>query len=92
MRFNDLRLEAIDARRGMTSARIISSRSGGYGLTPDLPPDRNFDRDNLRTDEEALRFANFSVSEVRELTSQWRRLRTDPLKRNCCLRYGVWHS
>ena len=43
VRFHDLRLEAIDARRGTTSARIISSRSGGNGSTPDLPPDRIFD-------------------------------------------------
>jgi len=43
VRFDDFRLETIDAQVGQTSARIISSRSGGYGLSPDLPPGRNFD-------------------------------------------------
>jgi len=43
VRFDDFRLEALDAAEGQTSARIISSRSGGYGLSPDLPPGRNFD-------------------------------------------------
>ena len=43
VRFDDFRLEAVDAPQVDTSARIISSRSGGYGLSPDLPPGRNFD-------------------------------------------------
>ena len=43
VRFDDFRLEAIDAAQGQVSARILSSRSGGYGLSPDLPPGRNFD-------------------------------------------------
>jgi hypothetical protein len=36
------------------SARIISSRAGGYGLSPDLPPARNFDL------EVSTRFSHFS--------------------------------
>jgi poly(beta-D-mannuronate) lyase len=43
VRFDDFRLEAMGAREVETSARIISSRAGGYGLSPDLPPGRNFD-------------------------------------------------
>ncbi len=43
VRFDDFRLEAMDADEAETSARIISSRAGGYGLSPDLPPGRNFD-------------------------------------------------
>ena len=43
VRFDDFRLEALDAEAAETSARIISSRAGGYGLSPDLPPGRNFD-------------------------------------------------
>jgi poly(beta-D-mannuronate) lyase len=43
VRFDDFRLEALDADEVATSARIISSRAGGYGLSPDLPPGRNFD-------------------------------------------------
>ncbi len=43
VRFDDFRLEAIDTPDTPSSARIISSRSGGFGLSPDLPPGRNFD-------------------------------------------------
>jgi poly(beta-D-mannuronate) lyase len=43
VRFDGFRLEALDADEVETSARIISSRAGGYGLSPDLPPGRNFD-------------------------------------------------
>ena len=43
VRFDDFHLKAIDAPDVETSARIISSRAGGYGLSPDLPPGRNFD-------------------------------------------------
>lgn len=43
VRFDDFRLEALDAPNARARARIISSRSGGYGLSPDLPPGRNFD-------------------------------------------------
>ncbi|MBT8082800.1 MAG: polysaccharide lyase family 7 protein [Gammaproteobacteria bacterium] len=43
VRFDDFRLEALGAEEADTSARIISSRAGGYGLSPDLPPGRNFD-------------------------------------------------
>ena len=42
VRFDDFRLEPIVAQDVATSARIISSRAGGYGLSPDLPPGRNF--------------------------------------------------
>mgnify|MGYP003643658273 CR=1 FL=1 len=43
MRVDDFRLEAMDTPVTTTSARILSSRAGGYGLSPDLPPGRNFD-------------------------------------------------
>lgn len=43
VRFDDFGLEALGAQEVATSARIISSRAGGYGLSPDLPPGRNFD-------------------------------------------------
>ncbi|MEM8682806.1 MAG: polysaccharide lyase family 7 protein [Pseudomonadota bacterium] len=43
VRFDDFRIEVIGAPDVQTSARIISSRAGGYGLSPDLPPGRNFD-------------------------------------------------
>ena len=43
VRFDDFRLEALESENLETSARIISSRAGGYGLSPDLPPGRNFD-------------------------------------------------
>lgn len=43
VRFDNFRLEALDTPDVETSARIISSRAGGYGLSPDLPPGRNFD-------------------------------------------------
>lgn len=43
VRFDDFQLEALAANDVETSARIISSRAGGYGLSPDLPPGRNFD-------------------------------------------------
>lgn len=43
VRFDDFRLEAVDAPDVETSARIIPSSVGGFGLSPDLPPGRNFD-------------------------------------------------
>ncbi len=43
VRFDDFHLEVVAARAVDTSARLISSRAGGYGLSPDLPPGRNFD-------------------------------------------------
>ena len=43
VRVDDFRLEAVDATDVATSARVISSSAGGYGLSPDLPPGRNFD-------------------------------------------------
>ena len=43
VRFDEFRLEVLNAQEAETSARIISSRAGGYGLSPDLPPGRNFD-------------------------------------------------
>ena len=43
VRFDDFSLAAIDAPDVAASARIISSRAGGHGLSPDLPPGRNFD-------------------------------------------------
>jgi poly(beta-D-mannuronate) lyase len=42
-RFDDFTLEALDGEEIETSVRVISSGSGGYGLSPDLPPGRNFD-------------------------------------------------
>jgi poly(beta-D-mannuronate) lyase len=42
VRFDDFRLEALNGEGVATSARLISSRAGGYGLSPDLPPGRNF--------------------------------------------------
>ncbi len=43
VRIDDFRLEAVGDTAVETSARIISSSAGGYGLSPDLPPGRNFD-------------------------------------------------
>ena len=43
VRFDDFRLEPVGVPEVETSARIISSRAGGYGLSPDLPPGKNFD-------------------------------------------------
>jgi len=43
VRIDDFRLEAVRDTTVATSARIISSSAGGYGLSPDLPPGRNFD-------------------------------------------------
>ena len=43
VRIDDYRLEAVGTSAVETSARIISSGAGGYGLSPDLPPGRNFD-------------------------------------------------
>ena len=42
-RFDDFSLSAVDRDGVKTSKRIISSSAGGYGLSPDLPPGRNFD-------------------------------------------------
>lgn len=41
-RFDDFNLKATDEAVA-PGARIISSASGGYGLSPDLPPGKNFD-------------------------------------------------
>lgn len=43
VRIDDFRLEPVGDTAVATSARIISSSAGGYGLSPDLPPGRNFD-------------------------------------------------
>lgn len=43
VRFDDFSMEILNAPDAETSARVISSRAGGYGLSPDLPPGRNFD-------------------------------------------------
>ena len=43
VRFDDFRLEPIDTPSGERSARLIPSSAGGHGLSPDLPPGRNFD-------------------------------------------------
>ena len=43
VRFDDFRLDALESEDVETSARLISSRAGGHGLSPDLPPGRNFD-------------------------------------------------
>lgn len=43
VRIDDFRLASLDAAGAETSPRLISSRAGGYGLSPDLPPGRNFD-------------------------------------------------
>ncbi len=43
VRFDDFHLEALDGQGAETSARLLSSSAGGYGLSPDLPPGRNFD-------------------------------------------------
>lgn len=42
-RFDDFSLEPIEGEAVEASTRVISSSSGGYGLSPDLPPGRNFD-------------------------------------------------
>lgn len=43
VRFDDFSLVAIAGDNVETSKRVISSRAGGYGLSPDLPPGKNFD-------------------------------------------------
>ena len=43
VRFDDFLLQALDGEDVATSARLLSSSAGGYGLSPDLPPGRNFD-------------------------------------------------
>lgn len=43
VRFDDFRIEPLNEESVGTSARLLSSRAGGYGLSPDLPPGRNFD-------------------------------------------------
>jgi|GEM_PF-1141207 len=43
-RFDDFELRRVlEPAAAATSARILSSRAGGFGLSPDLPPGRNFD-------------------------------------------------
>lgn len=41
--FDDFRLELIEDSQAQTSKRVIPSSAGGYGLSPDLPPGKNFD-------------------------------------------------
>ena len=41
--FDDFNLSAVDGGGVKASKRIIPSSAGGYGLSPDLPPGRNFD-------------------------------------------------
>ena len=43
VRVDDFRIEVVKAEKVETSARIITSRAGGHGLSPDLPPGSNFD-------------------------------------------------
>ena len=46
VRFDDFEIIPMEAEEGDdtdTSTRIISSSSGGFGLSPDLPPGKNFD-------------------------------------------------
>ncbi|MEE4217765.1 MAG: polysaccharide lyase family 7 protein [Xanthomonadales bacterium] len=42
-RFDDFSLSPVDDSSVQISARIIPRSAGGYGLSPDLPPGRNFD-------------------------------------------------
>ncbi len=42
-RFDDFSLSRVDGKSVETSVRIIPRSAGGYGLSPDLPPGRNFD-------------------------------------------------
>jgi len=41
--FDDFSLSVVEASQAETSKRIIPKSAGGYGLSPDLPPGRNFD-------------------------------------------------
>ena len=41
--FDDFSLEAVEGGQAQTSKRVIPSSAGGYGLSPDLPPGKNFD-------------------------------------------------
>lgn len=41
--FDDFSLRAVDGGGVATSKRVIPSSAGGYGLSPDLPPGKNFD-------------------------------------------------
>lgn len=44
VRFDDFELSAVKSKEGnKVSARLITTDAGGYGLSPDLPPGRNFD-------------------------------------------------
>lgn len=42
-RFDDFSLTLIEGSSVQTSARIIPRSAGGFGLSPDLPPGKNFD-------------------------------------------------
>lgn len=42
-RFDDFQLEAIEGQAVEMSSRVLASSAGGTGLSPDLPPGRNFD-------------------------------------------------
>lgn len=41
--FDDFSLDVIDGGQAQTSKRVIPTSAGGYGLSPDLPPGKNFD-------------------------------------------------
>ena len=41
--FDDFSLESIDGGQAEMSKRVIPVSAGGYGLSPDLPPGKNFD-------------------------------------------------
>lgn len=41
--FDDFKLEALEGAVAEKSKRVIPSSAGGYGLSPDLPPGKNFD-------------------------------------------------
>jgi len=41
--FDDFSMSIVEASQAVTSKRVIPSSAGGYGLSPDLPPGKNFD-------------------------------------------------
>jgi len=41
--FDDFKLDAADGEAVEKSKRVIPTSAGGYGLSPDLPPGKNFD-------------------------------------------------
>ena len=42
-RFDDFELALVEGEAAATSTRIITRKGGGYGLSPDLPPGKNFE-------------------------------------------------